>query len=178
MSKPKLKDLRTYLASLDETGLREELLKLFGKLTQVQEFYAQELMSDKERKAMLEGYRRKIYSHFWTKTGNRKRPSNAKLRELINNYEKVSVFPSEVIDLLLYRVETATEFANEFGGMAEASYNASINAFKKAIELMVEHKLGSLFLDRCKALFEFDNLDGWYIDSLEVRFDEHFGTAG
>lgn len=173
MPKPKLKALKTYLDSLDETEVREELLKLFGKLTQVQEFYAQELMSDKERKAMLEGYRRKIYSHFWTKTGNRKRPSNAKLRELINNYEKVSVFPSEVIDLLLYRVETATAYANKLGGMSESNYKASYNAFKKAVELMAQHKFEDMFRERCEQIFKYDNLDYWYMEMMEDAYHEY-----
>lgn len=175
MAKPKLKSLKTYLDTLNETELREEVLRLFGKLTQVQEFYAQELMSDKERKEMLEGYRRKIYSFFWTRTGNRKRPSNAKLRELITNYEKVSIFPSEVIDLLLYRVEVATEYASWLKGMSEANYKASYNAFKKAVEMMALHKLENRFQERCEALFRYKNLDSWYIDSLRESYKEHIG---
>lgn len=172
MAKPKLKDLKTYFDSLDEAGVREELLKLFGKLPQVQEFYAQELMSDSERKAMLEEYKRKIYNQFWTRTGNPRSASNAEIKALISNFEKVSVFPSEVIDLLLYRVETATEMANQFGGMPDADYNASYNAFKKAVELMAEHKLEDMFRGRCEALFKFDNLDHWYIEWLQDSYEE------
>ncbi|MEZ4959887.1 MAG: DUF6155 family protein [Saprospiraceae bacterium] len=174
MAKPKLTDFKKYLDSLDEAGLREELLKLFTKLPQVQEFYAQELMSDAERKAMLEDYKKKVYNQFWTRTGNPRKSSNAGLRTLLANFEKISVFPSEVIDLFLYRVEMATEFANEFGGMPDADYNASISAFKKAVEMMVEHKLGEQFRERCEALFRPDNLDYWYTESLEDLYNEHF----
>ena len=53
MAKPKLKALKTYLDTLDEAQLREEFYMLFNKLPQVQEFYTQELMSDKEWKEML-----------------------------------------------------------------------------------------------------------------------------
>jgi hypothetical protein len=174
MSKPKLTDFKKYVANLNEAGLREELFKLFGKLPQVQEFYAQELMSDAERKAMLEEYKKKVQNQFWTRTGNPRNPSNAELRTLLTNFQKVSVFPTEVIDLFLYRVEMATEFANDFGGMSDADYNASITAFKKAIEMMVEHKLGEQFRSRCEALFRLDNLDYWYTESLEELFNEHF----
>jgi hypothetical protein len=174
MPKPKLTDFKKYLASLDEAGLREELQKLFNKLPQVQEFYAQELMSDTERKAMLEDYKKKIYNQFWTRSGNPRNPSNAELRTLLTNFEKVSVFPSEVIDLYLYRVEMATEFANDFGGMPDADYNASITAFKRAIEMMMEHKLGNQFRIRCEELFRFNNLDYWYMEELEELFHENF----
>lgn len=173
MPKIKLKSLRTYLETLDEAELREEVLRLFGKLTQVQEFYAQELMTTEERKEMLESYRKKIYSFFWTRTGNRKRPSNAKLRELLTNYEKVSIFPSEVIDLLLYRVEVATEYASRLRGMSEANYKASYNAFKKAVEMMALHKLEDRFTERCEAIFKVKNYDSWYLDLLKEAYHTH-----
>lgn len=175
MAKPKLKSLRTYLDTLNEAELREELLRLFGKLTQVQEFYAQELMTTEERKEMLESYRQKIYSFFWTRTGNRKRPSNAKLRELLTNYEKVSIFPSEVIDLLLYRVEVTTAYAAKLGRLSEANYKASYNTFKKAVEMIALHKLEDLFLERCEALFKYRRkVETWYIEMMESTFNEYF----
>lgn len=172
MPKPKLTDFKKYLASLDEAALREELQKLFKKLPQVQEFYAHELLSDKDRKAMLEEYKKKIESQFWTRGGNPRSPSNAEIRKLLTRFEKVSVFPSEYIELLLYRVEVATKFANEFGGMPDADYEASYNAFKKAVELMNEHKLVEHFRHRCEELFEYDNLDYWYIEWLQDCFEE------
>ena len=174
MSKPKLKDFKTYLATLDEAGLREELLKLFGKLPQVQEFYAQELMPDTDRKAMLDEYKAKIHKQFWTKGGNPRSPSNAEIKTLISSFEKVSVFPTELIDLLLYRVETATDFANQFGGMPDADYNASYNAFKKAVELIAKHKLEAMFRARILEIFEHGNLDYYHIEDLQEAFHEHF----
>ncbi|HFA51627.1 MAG TPA: hypothetical protein ENJ95_21650 [Bacteroidetes bacterium] len=117
MPKPKLRDFKKYLASLDEAALRDELLRLFRKLPQVQEFYMQELLSDSERKAMLDSYKKKIYNQYWTRGGNPRRFSNAEIRKLQTAFEKVSVFPVEVIDLLLYRTEVATEWAHTFGGM-------------------------------------------------------------
>lgn len=174
MAKPKLTDFKKFLAALGDAEVREEMLKLFNKLPQVQEFYAQELMSDTERKAMLEEYKKKVYNQFWTRTGNPRSASNAELRNLLNNFQKVSVFPTEVIDMFLYRVEMATEFAHEFGGMSDADYNASITAFKKAIEMMAEHKLGDYFRERCEELFRADNLDYWYIEDLKSLFHECF----
>jgi len=178
MPKPKLKDLKTYLSSLDEAGLRAELLKLFGKLPQVQEFYAQELMPDSDRKAMLEEYKRKIDNQFWTRTGNPRNSGNAKIKKLLTDFERASVFPSELVDLLLYRVETAADFASQFGGMPDAAYKASCSSFKKAVELMAEHKLEDYFRERCVALFGYDNLDYWYIEWLKECYAGYFGKPG
>ena len=176
MAKPKLNDFKKYLADLDEAALRGELLKLFGKLAQVQEFYAQELMSGEDRKEILEGYKKKVHGHFYTRGGNpRNSVSNADLRKLMTEFEKISVFPHELVDLLLYRVEVATGFANEFYGMPDANYKAATTAFEKAVKLMAEHKLEAHFEARCAELFRADNVDYWYIEGLEYTYDEQFG---
>ncbi len=175
MAKPKLNDFKKHLASLAEDELRAELLKLFGKLPQVQEFYAQDLMSETERKAMLDEYKKKIYKHFWTPGGNpRNNVSNAEIRKLISTFEKVSVFPHELVDLLIYRVEVATHFASKFGGMPDADYNAASNAFDKAVKLMAEHKLQEHFKSRCETLFNSNNIDYWYIEDLMGSYQSKF----
>ena len=173
MAKPKLSDFKKYIGEMNQTDLQKELIKLFSKLNQVQEFYAQELLSEDERQEILAEYKDKIYKEFWTRTGNPRSPSNARIRELISHYENVSVFPFDVIDLILYRVETATQFADEFGGMTDGSYNASSNAFEKALKLMQKHQLFEEFKLRCEDLFSYDNLDHWYIDDLENLYEEY-----
>ncbi len=175
MAKPKLSDFKNFLREMTEIELREELFKLFGKLTQVQEFYAQELLSGDDRKVMLDDYKKKIYSHFYTRTGNPKSPNNAEIRKLITAFEKVSVFPIEVIDLLLYRVEVATEFASEFGGMPDADYNAAYNAFEKAMKLTKAQKLEAHVRVRCLELFNTKGYDDYLLDWLEQSFEEHIG---
>ena len=173
MPKPKLSDFKKLLAEMTEEELRTELLKLFNKLEQVQMFYAQDLMSKDDRQKILEECKTKIYKKFWTTSGNpRNNISNADIRKIITDFEKISAFPHEVVDLILYRVETATDFASQFGGMPDADYNASTTAFEKAIKLIVKHKLIDYFNDRCKALFRYRNLDYWYIEELETLFED------
>lgn len=170
MAKPKRNDFNKYLAELDEAALRAELSKLFDKLPQVQEFYAQELMSESERKAMLEAYKKKVYSQFWTRGENPRNASNAELKRLLTDFEQVSVFPHELIDLLLYRVEVATDVAQQFGGLSEGDYNAAHTAFVKAVKLMHAHQLMEHFQERCEALFQQDSVGHGYIESLEEAY--------
>ncbi len=176
MPKPKLSDFKKLLAEMTEEELRAELLKLFNKLEQVQMFYAQDLMGKEDRQKILEECKAKIYKKFWTPSGSpRNNISNADIRKIITDFEKISAFPHEVVDLILYRVETATHFANEFGGMPDADYNASNTAFEKALKLIVKHKLKDYFDDRCKALFRYSNLSYWYIEELETLFEDKEG---
>ena len=142
MPKPKLSDFKRLINEMTEAELREELLKLFNKLDQVQMFYAQDLMGKEDRQKILEECKTKIYKKFWTPSGNpRNNVSNADIRKIISDFEKISAFPHEVVDLVLYRVETATDFANQFGGMPDADYKAAATAFEKAMKLMVKNKL-------------------------------------
>ncbi|MEM8523109.1 MAG: hypothetical protein AAGG68_00635 [Bacteroidota bacterium] len=81
--------------------------------------------------------------------------------------------PEDVIDLLMYRVETATDFASQFGGMPDKDYDASYNAFHKAVKLMAKHNLFERFRPRCEQLFLTDNIDYWYIEYLEEALKEY-----
>jgi Family of unknown function (DUF6155) len=176
MPKPKLSDFKKLLAEMTEEEVRAELLKLFNKLEQVQMFYAQDLMGKEDRQKILDECKTKIYKKFWTPSGNpRNNVSNADIRKIITDFEKISAFPHEIIDLLLYRVETATDFANQFGGMPDADYKAAATAFEKAMKLMVKNKLHEYFKERCETLFENSNLDYYYIEELEDLYEQSNG---
>ncbi len=177
MAKPKLTDLKRYLGEMTEPELRAELLQLFSKLTQVQDFYAQELMSPTERKAVLEQYKKKIYGQFYTRSGNPRDPSNAELRKLLTEFQKVSVVPAELAELLLYRVEVTIDFADEFGGMSDGSYSAASNAFEKAVKWIVQHKLETYFQIECRELAytRKENFDHYFKDDLQDIYNQHFG---
>ncbi len=172
MAKSKLTDLKKLIAEMSEDELRLEIIKLYTKLPQVKEFYNQDLMTEEERQVVLKVYKDKIYKQFRTSAGNpRGMVNNTTIRGIISDYEKIAVFPYDVVDLLIYRVEEATELANDYGGMAESNYNAAITSFKKAMTLVKEHGLMSHFEDRCKMIFKSNNLDYWYIEQLEELFD-------
>jgi hypothetical protein len=171
--KNKTNDLKKYLAEMSEEALRSEILKLYQKLSQVKDFYNQDLMNDAERQTMLDAYKKKIYRHFWTPSGNPKDPRNAEIKALVSEFEKVAAFPYDVIDLLLYRVELTTEHANEYGGAADANYNSSTTMFIKAMKLIQTNGYIAHFKERIENLFDYDNLDGWYIQDLQDVYQEY-----
>jgi hypothetical protein len=171
MAKSKIADLKKILQEMSEEELKQEILKLYNKLPQVKDFYNQDLMSEEERQVVLKGYKDKIYKQFWTSGGNpRGMINNTTIRGVISDYEKIALFPYDVVDLLIYRVEVATDIANQFGGMAESNYNASVTAFKKAMKLIRDNNLMSHFENRCRKMLKADNLDYWYIEQLEWLF--------
>jgi len=172
MAKSKISDLKKILDEMSEDELKQEILKLYNRLPQVKDFYNQDLMSEEERQVVLKGYKDKVYKQFWTSGGNPKGMiNNTTIKGVISDYEKIALFPYDVVDLLIYRVEVATDIADQFGGMADSNYNASITAFKKALKLIKDNNLMSHFEDRCKKMLKADNLDYWYIEQLEWLFE-------
>ncbi len=172
MPKSTLQQFKKLINEMSENELREELLKLYNKLPIVKDFYSQDLMTEEERQVVLQTYKDKIYKQFWTPKGNPKMANNAQIKTLISEYEKIAVFPYDLIDLLIFRVETTTDHANDFGGTSDADYNSAITAFKKAMKLIKENNLLSYFEDRCSTIFQAKNLDYWYIEQLEELYEE------
>jgi hypothetical protein len=83
------------------------------------------------------------------------------------------LFTFDLVDLLIYRVEITTEYAEQFGGMSDSNYNTSITSFKKAMKLMQENNYKNYFEDRIKKILRAGNLDYWYIEQLEHLFYEN-----
>ena len=155
---------------------REELLILFTKIQQVHDYYAQELMSPDDRKKIVADYKKKIYNQFWTRGGNPRDASNAEVRKIITEFEKVSVVPKEVVELLLYRVDVALDFANQFGGLPESDYNAAMNAYEKALKIITKEKLESYFKDECVNISrDRGNMDYWVVEQMNELNVDYFG---
>ncbi len=167
-----------YLSTLNEEQAKAELALLFSKVSQVKEFYAkQQGMEMPLEKApnpkYLEEYKKKIYNQFWTRGGNPRDPSNADIRSYILAFEKMGFSSQDVIDLILYRVEKATELADMYGGMSDGCYNAAVNAFEKAIKLMQKEGLRDEYQARCERIFKYKNLDYWYIEQLKEVWQDY-----
>ena len=168
MAKIKLTDFKKFIGQMTEAEMRNELTILFSKLPQVHDYYAQELMPPEVRKSVLDEYKKKVYNQFWTRTGNPRNTSNAEVRKIITAFEKVSVMPKEVVELLLYRVDVTLDQANQFGGLADADYNAGLNAYEKALKIITKEKLESYFKEECIELSRNrGNMDYWVIEQME-----------
>ena len=175
MPKPTLAHFKKHIAALSEEDLRMELLKLFISVKEVPAFYAIGTQTPAEAAKAVKDLKAKIYKQFWTPSGNPRNISNATLRKDILAFEKSGAAPADLLDVLIYRVEMMTQYANEYGGSSDGDYNAASNAFDKAIELAHTHNLMTPEIKaRCQTMFKADNLDWWYTNLLEEAFQRHF----
>lgn len=175
MAKLKLTDFKKFLAETSHEELKAEMLKLFQKLSQVQDFYNQELLSPEERRKVLEDYKKRIHKEFWTSSGNPKKTSSAKLRDLISGFEKICVSKSELIELLLYRVECCYDKAKYRDYMPDAEHRSAVNAFEKALKIIVSEQLEAHFIEEVKHVArQRPRLYSWFISDLVFLTEQYF----
>lgn len=164
---------KKYIKGLDKAALEKELILLYKQVPEIKAHYVRANMTDAQFEKVLRKHKVAIAAQFNTRKGNPRSPDNRKILSIIREFEKEARSPADVIDLLLTRVEIATDFASQYGGMPDKDYNASSNAFGKAVKLMAKHNLFEQFERRYLQIFKADNLDYWYIMDMQEALEEY-----
>ncbi|MCO6486811.1 MAG: hypothetical protein J5I98_00270 [Phaeodactylibacter sp.] len=170
------KQLENHLQHLDKKELIAEVSKLFSRIEQVREYYQMEFGGKADREAVLADYKKQIRSQFYSsRSAYPQNPKASELRKIINAFKKVAVVSYDVVDLILYRVECAVEFTNDFGDIDDSFYTSAENAYRDALQLIEKEKLHSYFYDRCRQIVDDTWNIGWgFNDVLSGIFYEYF----
>ncbi len=176
MPKLTLAQYKKNIALLGENELRAELIRIFLSVKEVPEFYSIGMQTPEEAAKVVKGLKDKLYRQFWTPSGNpRNTINNALIRKDILAFEKSGASPSDLLDVILYRVELTTKYASDYGGTTDSNYTAALNAFDKALQLAHEHHLMTGDTkDRCMTILETNNSDYWYVQWLKDAYDKLF----
>lgn len=162
------KQLEKHLAQLSQEELVAEVGKLFKRFKEVQQYYQMEFGEKEDRKMVLEKYKQQIRRQFYSpRSSYPQDPKAAELRRIISEFKKVAVFKSDVVDLILYRVECAVEFTNDFGDIDMPFYESTENAFNDATKIIGAEKLHQMFVARCQQIVTNTSNMGWgFYDTL------------
>ena len=162
------KNLKNYLKELNEQELRDEIKELYRKFPIVKEYYQLELSTDST--PVVDDYKNKIRRYYFPANRKIKRPKATKMRELINNFKKVAPFTYDVIDLLLYQVETMIAFTEERGYVSKGFYQTMVSRYKEALQLIVQEEAKEIFLERSQKIVEDASFMSWVPDmEIELR---------
>ena len=146
MAKATQKDLKNFLEELNEQELREELIRLYRKFSIIKEYYQLELSTDST--PVVDDYKNKIRRYYFPTNRIIKRPKATKMRELISQFKKVAPFTFDVIDLLLYQVETMIAFTKERGYVSKGFYLTLVSRYKEALQLIEQEEAKDNFRER------------------------------
>lgn len=159
MAKVTQKDLKKFLEELNEEELRNEIKQLYQRFPIVKEYYQLELSTDST--AVVDDYKNKIRRYYFPTNRNIKKPKAAKMRELISQFKKVAPFPHDVIDLLLYQVETMMDFTEEKGYVTAGFYQTMVSRYKDATQLMMQEEAKEDFRERCQNILDQASFMSW-----------------
>jgi hypothetical protein len=177
-----VREVKKYLQELSEEELREEFLKLYKKFPILKEYYQQELSQDSG--SLVAEYKKKIRQHYFPAGRVVKRPRAAKTRELLSRFRKLSLFPYDMADLLLYQAETMVEFSASKGtngnrGYISGGFNQTLSSrYKEALQLIVAEGLQHDLMPRLQQVLRdsrhmrwgtYDGLLELYIQHINKR---------
>lgn len=149
----RLSSFKKFIDSLDEDGLREEMVRLYTKLEEVKTFYKMDLGTDKDRKRVFDQTKKAIAKKYLTKSYRKpRRPRIQKVNKLLSETRKSTFLDFEMIDIYLFTSETAMEFMVEYDFYSDVLVNNICNTFEKAQKLIKENLMEEEFDSRIKAL--------------------------
>ncbi len=169
--------IKKHLQSLTHDELVEEVLKLAKRFKEVKVYFDMELGDTKQQTAIVEGVKQKIKKQFFPTRGYGN-PKAAEIRKLISDFRKISVFPFDVVDVLLFRVEQAVDFTNAYGDINEAFYTSTETAYEDALKLLGTHNLKDHFLKRCLTIRRQSAGIGWgFSDEMDRLTEEYLDES-
>ncbi|WP_017729979.1 DUF6155 family protein [Nafulsella turpanensis] len=171
MAKVTLKQLKRHLQELSEEELREEIIRLYQNVPLVKEYFQLELSQDSA--ALVSTYKQKIQRYYFPKGKSLKRPKAAKMRELIRDFQRISSFPYDVADLLLYQTECMVAFSESKGFVSTGFQQTLINRYKEALVLIKKEMLKEAFMQRCQLILKKSRFMHWdtYEQLLQLYID-------
>ncbi len=149
----KRQSLTRFLSELEKEELIEEIEKLCAKFDVVKKYFEIELSGDTTR--FVTNAKKEIGKQFYFSNGNaRTNPKASRLNLIIKEFERISIYKDDVIELLLHRIEQTIAYAKDVRNISEALYASTLLAIERANELIAAENTEEKYKDRTDA---FDN---------------------
>ncbi len=170
MGKSTKRELSKFLKQSSKAELEKEVKKLYDKFSEVKKFYEIEFTTDTTK--IVKEYKKKLYKAYFTTRGAPGKGSSNTSRKIITDFKKISIFPKDVIELLLYRVELMMDFAS-YGDLNEAFYNSLTRSFDEACQLIAGERLEEVFKNKCERLMQDAYSVGWGVyGAMEYSYSQ------
>src|SRR5436190_2243498 len=113
-------DIKKELRNLDKSKLIEIISDLYSKNKSVRQYF--DFYMNPNEKELAAKYKRKVFEAFYPTKGDRHSLKDGK--QAITEFKKYEPSPELIADLMLFYVETAVQFTNDFGDINEAFYSS------------------------------------------------------
>jgi len=142
-------NIQKLLEELEKEELIAEIEKLCTKFEVVRTYFEVELSGDASKQ--LEKAKKAIDKQLYTSAGSPKNPKASRMNNIVRDFEQISIYKEDVIQLLLYRIEETINFGDDFG-INDALYQSTQRAISKVTELVRNEGLEEKYKDRLRSL--------------------------
>lgn len=171
---PRRSALRKYLEEMDKESLIEEIERIVDKFDEVKQFYLADLSGDPS--SIIRSAKTQMERAFRYTNGQYRNPKASKLNKIVRDFEKISLFREDVLDLLLLRLELSVDYLNLRALNNGAFWNSAQIALRKACtltsELQAEEKYLPLLKKQAARLKDRETRKAW-MDILSDIFGDH-----
>lgn len=166
-------ELKNHLKSKSTDQLTNEIIDLFKNINQVKNYYNNRLSSSNE---VLEKYKKIIEKKIMpSKNFSNDGLHLAEAKKVISEFKKLTKNPFDIVDIMLFYVETGVILTKTYGDIDENFYNSMANMYKKTLEFINKNNLKEEFKTRCLLIVENTSGIGWgFHDDLSELFHEFF----
>lgn len=167
------REFTKYIKSLDEKERYEELMKLYTKFPEIKKYYEMELSPNTDK--IVNQYKAKIKKEYFKPSGNYGRAKSGVTRKLINEFKKISIYPSDVIELWVFRTEMMVKYVVQRNYYSETFFKSVATSFETSCKLIVKEKMETNFQNRCYKIVEVSN-DFWGLsEEIQWIYEQYFG---
>ena len=162
-------DIKKELRKLDKSKLIEIITELYRKNKSVRQYF--DFYMNPNEKELATKYKRKVFEAFYPTKGDRYSLKDGK--QAITEFKKYEPSPELIADLMLFYVETAVQFTNDFGDINEAFYSSIGSTYLSSLTLMRKDNILKSFSERVKKVVKDTEDVGWGLHDylLEIYFD-------
>lgn len=170
MGKSTKAELSKFLKQSTKEELEKEVKKLYDKFKEIQKYYEIEFTSDTTK--IVKEYKNKIYKEYFKRNGTLGQGNSSNSRKVISDFKKISIFPKDIVELLLYRVEIMLDYAS-YGDLKEAFCNSMTRSFDEACQLIARERLEEDFKEDCDHLMREADSIGWGVyGAMEYSYSQ------
>lgn len=175
--KPSWSDIKKALAGYDRAALVGLISDLYASSAQNKTFLHARFSTGADA---LKPYLKIIEDTLYPDIYRNKPVQIAKAKKAISDYTKAAGEPRGILELMVFFVETGTEFTVNFGDIDEGFYLAMERMFDKALDkvLAMDKETIDEYYERFAAIVVLASNIGWgYHDALEEMFHNAFPEA-
>ena len=172
--KPSWSDIKKSIAGYDRAALVGLISDLYASSAQNKSFLHARFSTGEEG---LKSFKKIIEDNLYPDIYRNKPVQIGKAKKAISDYTKAAGEPKGILELMVFFVETGTEFTVNTGGMDGVLYLALVRMYDKALDLVLtmDEETIDEYYNRFEDLVTSTCNIGWgYHDALEEMFHNAF----